>query len=227
MHDIKAIRSCDITAQWPSRPHSRASRAPPCVGRPPAPSALRPRSPSRRCAERSAVVDTSPATQYESVCSHARTRLRSARAHTHTCTLTHSTLSFFASLCHSARACMHGCTRATPPRSGVETGLPPHSPVQPFQLHSCELATPFSAAFFDMGLLTDSRAGAGDGQRSDWGRHARTRSFDTLPADSGHLGPEGTPRAPLHTHTRTHSSVAHTRLIAAHRHVLLPLPRNL
>ena len=62
-----------------------------------------------------------------------------------------------------------------------------------------------------MGLLTDSRAGAGDGQRSDWGRHARTRSFDTLPADSGHLGPEGTPRAPLHTHTRTHSSVAHTR----------------
>ena len=29
-----------------------------CVGRPPAPSAFRPRSPSRRCAERSAVVDT-------------------------------------------------------------------------------------------------------------------------------------------------------------------------
>ena len=59
------------------------------------------------------------------------------RTITYTCTLTHSTLSFFASLCHSARACMHGCTRATPPRSGVETGLPPHSPVQPF-----------SAAFF-------------------------------------------------------------------------------
>ena len=73
--------------------------------------------------------------------------IRSARAHKHTCTLTHSTLSFFASLCHSARACMDGCTRATPPRSGVETGLP-HSQVQPFQPSFVRISNPFSAALF-------------------------------------------------------------------------------
>ena len=119
-----------------------------CVGRPPAPSALRPRSPSRRCAERSAVVDTSPATHSTSPFAHTRAHdIRSIRAHKHTCTLTHSTLSFFASLCHSARACMDGCTRATPPRSGVETGLP-HSPVQPFQPSFVRISNPFSAALF-------------------------------------------------------------------------------
>ena len=146
MHDIKAIRSCDISAQWPPRPHSRVRRMRGPAS--PAPSALRPRSPSRRCAKRSAVVDTSPATHSTSPFAHTRAHdIRSARAHKHTCTLTHSTLSFFASLCHSARACMDGCTRATPPRSGVETGLP-HSPVQPFQPSFVRISNPFSAAFF-------------------------------------------------------------------------------
>ena len=73
--------------------------------------------------------------------------IRSARAHKHTCTLTHSTLSFLASLCHSARACMDGCTRATPPRSGVETGLP-HSPVQPFQPSFVRISNPIFCCFF-------------------------------------------------------------------------------
>ena len=64
--------------------------------------------------------------------------------HTHS----HLTLSFFASLCHhSARACMDGCTRATPPRSGVETGLP-HSPVQPFQPSFVLISNPFLLPFF-------------------------------------------------------------------------------
>ena len=72
------------------------------------------------------------------------------------------------------------------------------------QVRSCD-------DFFWYGATNRLSRGRGGRQRSDWGRHARTRSFDTLPADSGHLGPGGTPRAPLHTHTRTHSSVAHTR----------------
>ena len=136
-------------AQWPSRPHSRASRAPPCVGRPPAPSALRPRSPSRRCAERSAVVDSGNTVRARLLTRAHTTYVapESPPAHMHTHSLTHSTLSFFASLCHSARACMDGCTRATPPRSGVETGLP-HSPVQPFQPSFVRISNPFSAALF-------------------------------------------------------------------------------
>jgi len=147
-----------------------------CVGRPPAPSALRPRSPSRRCAERSAVVDTSPATHSTSPFAHTRAHdIRSARAHKHTCTLTHSTLSFFASLCHSARACMDGCTRATPPRSGVETGLPPHSPVQPFS----------AAFFFELSSFFQKL------------RHRSPSSFgDSVRASPRHDEPTSASRAP-------------------------------
>ena len=147
MHDIKAIRSCDISAQWPPRPHSRASRAPHAWAglRPP------PRS-GRALPLAVALRDRRWLTLHRqhSTSPFAHTRahdIRSARAHKHTCTLTHSTLSFFASLCHSARACMDGCTRATPPRSGVETGLP-HSPVQPFQPSFVRISNPFSAALF-------------------------------------------------------------------------------
>ena len=151
MHDLKAIRSCDISAQWLSRPHSRASRAPHAWAglRPP------PRS-GRALPLAVALRDRRWLTLHRqhSTSPFAHTRahdIRSARAHKHTCTLTHSTLSFFASLCHSARACMDGCTRATPSRSGVETGLP-HSPVQPFQPSFVLISNPFLlffSSFFD------------------------------------------------------------------------------
>ena len=56
---------------------------------------------------------------------------------------------------------------------------------------------------------TLARARGGGSART--GAITRGRGHGTLPADSGPAGPGGTPRAPLHTHTRTCKSVAHTR----------------
>ena len=121
-----------------------------CVGRPPAPSALRPRSPSRRCAERSAVVDTSPATQYESVCSHARTRhstyVASEPTSTHAHSLTRRSLSSRHSVTQRGHAWMdaHAPHRHAAGWRQVSRTLKSN----PFSLHSCELATPFLLPFF-------------------------------------------------------------------------------
>ena len=153
MHDIKAIRSCDISAALRPRVAVQTSQVTvacaACVGRPPRPPPRSGRALPLAVALRDRRWLTLHRQHSTSPFAHTRAHdIRSARAHKHTCTLTHSTLSFFASLCHSARACMDGCTRATPSRSGVETGLP-HSPVQPFQ-PSFVLITILFCCFFQV-----------------------------------------------------------------------------
>ena len=118
-----------------------------CVGRPPAPSALRPRSPSRRCAKRSAVVDTSPATHSTSPFAHTRAHdIRSIRAHKHTCTLTRRSLSSRHSVTQRGHAWMdaHAPHRHAAGWRQVSRTLQSN----PFSLHLCELATPFLPPFF-------------------------------------------------------------------------------
>ena len=72
----------------------------------------------------------------------------------------------------------------------------------------------FLLAFFDVGLLPDSRAGAGGGQRSDWGHHARARTRHF----ASRLGPSRpggyTARATAHSHAHLQECRTHTQQLA-------------
>ena len=117
-----------------------------CVGRPPAPSALRPRSPSRRCAERSAVVDSGNTVRARLLTRAHTTYVAPEPTSTHAHSLTRRSLSSRHSVTQRGHAWMDAHAPHRHAAGWRQVSLTLKS--NPFSLHSCELATPFLLPFF-------------------------------------------------------------------------------